>query len=122
MKNKVAEWLCSLPGTTDVEPVTLTIDDETWEGARYTQRDQVRYYLVGLRPKSHKCRSACDCYRLPGDHRDWYVASYLDKELTDKTKQKYHPFGVNWIMMPWDAPGRIDDCVKRYRRIEATVA
>lgn len=126
MKDKVAEWLRSLDGTnlepiTDVEPIILTIDGETWEGARYRQRGEVRFYLVGKRPAAISSRRRC-CYQMGGDARDWYVACYLEKEdhLTEEQKGKYHPFGLNWIMMPWTAPGKIDTFeLKKYRRIPA---
>ncbi|MHC4297973.1 MAG: hypothetical protein ACYS7Y_11770 [Planctomycetota bacterium] len=121
LNEHVAEWLNSLPGIEDASPITLTIRGKTWEGAVYTQRDIRRYCLVGARPKCHS-RSSRVCFRLHGDDRDWYVASYL-KDYDDLTEAQkvHHPFGQTWFMMPWNSPGKIDDGMRKYTRVEATV-
>jgi len=120
MKEQIAEWLRSLEGTTDVEPVILTIGMQTWFGAVYTQRGKQHYYLVGFRPHQ---RGPKTCYRFAGDDRDWYVACYMNNynDLPPVPKS-YHPFGNNWMMMAWDAPGSIDNGEKPYRRMKVTVA
>ena len=107
LKNKVAEWLESLEDVTEVEPVTLTIGTQTWEGAVYTLRGQRSYYLAGDLPKSYAGQRTC--YRLPGDDRDWYVACYMEADrLTPEFKQ-HHSFGANWMMRCWTVSGKIDD-------------
>lgn len=122
MKNKVAEWLRSLPGTSDVEPVTITIGTQTWEGARYTQYGRDHFYLVGDLPKSF-LKGPKTCYRLPDDAHDWYVATYMAKfDALEEHFKEFHPFGNSWMMMPWDCGGFIDEHEKTYRRMDATIA
>ena len=32
---------------------------------------------------------------------DWYVACYGDEKALKKEYSAFHPFGTNWIIMPW---------------------
>jgi hypothetical protein len=126
MKEQVAEWLRSLDTISEVEPVTLTIGKESWEGAVYTQRGRRRYYLVGELPK-HYGRSPKSCYRFPETSDDWYVACFLDNYAhIEEVKKHHHPFGNNWIMMRWDVGDLEIDHHRpksgKYRRREVTVA
>jgi len=120
MKNKVATWLRSLPGVTNVEPATVTIGKQTWDGARYTQYDRRHFYLVGDLPKSF-LRGPNTSYQLPEDARDWYVACYMAEfdDLEDRFKV-FHPFGNHWIMMP--AFAIHDGHDQTYRRMKATIS
>jgi len=118
MKDQVAAWLESLDTITDVEPASLTIGAETWEGAVYTQNGTRRYYMVGPLPASftHDRRV---CYLFDGDDRVWYIAGFMDDFTRLKDFQKEcHPFGVHWILKAWEAPERIDAGRKPYRRLE----
>jgi hypothetical protein len=123
MKEQVAEWLRSLQSITVVEPITLTIGKQTWEGAVYTQGGQRRYYLVGELPKTWRKV----CFRFGDSQLDWFVSGYLqDPGLITRHKQ-YHPFGNNWMLKAWDIPDRPESTIDDhepipYKRIKATVA
>ena len=118
MKEQIVKWLRSLPGVSNVKPVTLAIGKQTWKGAVYTTQDRDRrYYLVGDRPRPERKT----CYRFASDHRDWYVESYLDNyDDLHEAQKEYHPFGNHWLLSVWDVPGRpfnrIDDGLPEYHR------
>lgn len=117
----VVDWLHTCEGVTEVNAVTLAIGNETWEGARYKQRGEYHYYLLGKLPKWYG-KGRKTCCRFGEDGRDWYVAGYMQKadELAEHQK-KYHPFGNHWMLMAWNAPGKIDDHENMYRRLPVDV-
>jgi len=53
MKNEVKAWLESFDYE-GVEPVTVTIGKQSWDGARYIQEGQPRIYLLGKLPEGWK--------------------------------------------------------------------
>ena len=113
MKEQVAEWLRTLPGTSDASPVTLTIGNQSWEGAIYKQRGKWGYYLVGDHP-----RHTNTCYRFTENGHDWYVSSYLvDPVHLSEERKTFHPFGKNWMMQAWACKSEIDAHTE-YRRME----
>lgn len=112
IKEQVAEWLRTLPGTSDVSPITLTIDEQTWEGAAYTQGGKKGLYLIGDRP-----RHTNTCFRFTGDGTDWYMSAYLANPVyLSKRRKKFHPFGKNWMMRPWTCKTKIDAHTKYHRQ------
>jgi len=108
------EWLEQC-GCFDVQPVKVKIGSDQWEGARYKRNDRDRIYVVGHRPDKKGKNWA-----YPFEGLDWYVAGYLD-EATDKEKMEmYHPFGINFILMPWTASDPID-VYETYQRTNLSV-
>lgn len=116
MKNQVAEWLHTIPGTSDVSPFTLTIGDQSWEGASYKQGGKQGYYLVGDRP-----RHTNTCYQFTEMGPDWYVSAYLvDNVNLSKERKKFHPFGKNWMLGEWTCKTEIDAHTKYKRMLVST--
>ena len=97
MKNEVKEWLESFDYE-GVEPVTVTIGKQTWEGARYAQDGQPRIYLVGKLPKGYKNSQDKVVYYNVGD-QDYYVICYMQEydDMEDHFKA-YPPFGDNFVI------------------------
>ena len=106
MKERVKAWLESV-GAKAVQAVSITIGDETWEGARYCQEGSERFYLVGMLPKGWEDTQSSKVY-FTLDCKEYCVAAYLqDFDDLAEGPRKYHPFGNNWIMYLWehdDAP------------------
>lgn len=104
------EWLLSCR-CFDIQPVTVKIGEETWQGARYKQCDFERVYLIGKLPKCHLSRTGAPksdakvCFPFEG--KDWYCVGYF--QYINPQSAKYHPFGVNWMLAPWNIPGKIDE-------------
>lgn len=114
--SSVALWLTDLGH--EAQAVRLTIGNQTWEGAVYTnlKLDQdPRYYLVGKLPKSYGRDKAC--YTLEGDEADWYVICYMQdaKHLAERFRQ-YHPFGNSFSLGRWTSDGKIDEYESGTRR------
>ena len=118
----LASWLGHTSGVTDVTPIEVTIGRETWPACRYTRNGKTRYYLVGQRPKGHQ-RCPRVCYTLDGC--EWYVGAYLHThaDRSSIARKIQHPFGPNWMLMPWGPEGRIDDYEDvPYRRVKVTLS
>jgi len=141
MATNLIKWLESC-GCHDVRPCRVTIGSETWEGAYYKRTlqygncDAVRWglkkpedtytresiYCVGNLPKGYKPkRSNKVCY--PSVGFDWYIACYLNAPVDDERMAQYHPFGLSFILMPWDIDTvKIDSYEpKPYKRIPLQV-
>lgn len=134
----MADWLRALKNINDVQPVLVTLDGGTYQGARYIVSHQytssmravvngkhaagdtyqsTRFELVGLRPLRVNRRTKF-CFVFEG--ADWYISHYYDR--TDKTD--YHPFGRQFGLSCWDASDgvTIDTYERRpYERAEMTV-
>ena len=97
MKNKIKAWLESIKAKA-AEAVSVTIGDETWEGARYCQSGNERFYLVGMLPKDWEDKGSSKVY-FTFDGKEYHVAAYLQDfvNLAERYRE-YHPFGNNWIM------------------------
>ena len=104
----LCEYLTSLD-CVDVAPIRLKIGKTTYEGARYRQNDETRerIYLLGELPRE-KIRREATCFRFENDSRDWYVACYMPKENFKPENARFHPFGINFMLMPWDISEPID--------------
>ena len=119
-QSKLVQWLKACDGVTHVSDVTMTIGKATWRGARYTQRGEERYYLIGYLPAGYRR----ECFRRNLDDRDWYVAGYMQNMVDlQAPHHAHHPFGRHWIMMCWDHErlgGRIDRHDTKYLRKKVT--
>ena len=139
----LTKWLLDC-GCTDIKPVTVHIGEEAWHGARYKKthtytaemdcvrdgRHKVgntyteRIYCIGKLPikllRSGKPKpDAKVCF--PFEEKDWYVAGYI-QDIKPQFEQ-FHPFGVNFILAPWDIPGeKIDHYEEKpYTRVSMDV-
>jgi hypothetical protein len=99
MKNRVKAWLDGFDSTQYAEAVTVTIGDETWEGARYRQHGIEKFYLVGPLPEDWGItESGRTYYTLDG--REYCICAYLqDFDSISIALRDYHPFGNNWVML-----------------------
>ena len=107
MKNKIKAWLESIKGITAIEAISVTIGGASWEGARCHQYGQEKFYLVGLLPKGWK-NTPDDKIYITLDGQEYHITAYM-QEFDELEEQylKFHPFGNNWTMSPWehdDAP------------------
>jgi hypothetical protein len=134
----VTGWLKSLDGIQDVQAVKVTINNVTYEGARYTQVGEytesmdavrrgdkkagekyynTRLYLLGEVPRKIKGRSRF-CFRFPYNNNEWYIGGYYDK----KEVTNYHPFGAYFAIHEWTHNEKIDQHEpKQYLRVPMTV-
>ena len=87
---KLTDWQ---PG----HPITLVIGAEVWEGVLYRRHGRLRIYVVGELPKSWY---HCDKHTFNIDGQFFNVIGYMTyvNELDEVVREKYHPFGNNWIM------------------------
>ena len=111
----VAKWLEKC-GCENIQPVRVTIRGTTYNGARYADPKQPHvkdaFYLIGEQPKRRVKRPNKTCFQFNG--ADWYVAGYWDGHGADSVVfdasgnlvdyDQYHPFGRNFILMPWSVP------------------
>jgi hypothetical protein len=134
MRTDVVEWLRGMSEMIDVRACRVEIGDESWEGAEYVQRltpppgsrsteayDNRAIYLVGRLPKGYTGNKS-RCYNVDGV--DWYVSGYWSGS-DDDAFDKYHPFGRNFMLRPWDTSDgqKIDHYEMRpYRRIPMTIS
>lgn len=117
-------WLTNTCNAFNVEAVEVIIGQQTWFGARYSQQMEYQQgmdavvrgdkqagdkynieaiYCVGVLPESYKAHANNRvCY--PYDGTDWYVAGYLPAPTDNERMKQYHPFGVNFLLCPWNVP------------------
>jgi len=126
----VKEWLEGLQVSdpcTNVESVAVTIHVSskktlTFEGARYTQRGQERFYLLGDCIKNELRRRNKSCFTF--DNGEWYVATYSIKDNITPANAEFHPFGPTFLLMKWEVPDgtKIDEYEEYpYDRLAMTV-
>jgi len=128
----VQKWLANECKCHTITKVKVTIGKRTYYGCRYIDPKHVdpapRIYLIGFRPK-HRRKT---CYMING--KDWYVAGYYDQTNLSADGwlfwpwrfgdfgRKYHPFGSNFILMPWTCDDPIDMGSRTtYDRVEVEV-
>lgn len=114
----------------DVQPVNVSIEGVVLTGAIYfsPHHQKTFVYVIGDHPLIYK-KSGKEyakrgvCFRIPNDERDWYIASYFHPGLhktyfktEPKADPKYQPFGNNFLLSPWDIPGKPDDKIDTYER------
>lgn len=124
--HEVATYLSSLPRITDVSPCIVTIGNEAFGGAAYTQHNTAppsspktgetyttrMIYTLGTAPK----QKGKTCYPFNG--LDWYVACHWGGGVNEE----YHPFGANFLLSPWTADEPIDKFMKKpYNRVPMNV-
>jgi hypothetical protein len=123
---------------TEAQPVTVTVDGQTFPAARYTTRHeytsgmdavtrghkkagevyyQEAVYVAGPLPKL-KAEGRNVAFTVPGEDNEWYVASHNGPV----SKTEHNPFGRFYILMPWNLPNKIDSYETRpYRRVELRI-
>lgn len=131
----------------NVRDVTVEIAGQRWCGCEYGKRfkytpdmDAVTrglkkageeyshqsIYCVGelplvYKPKRKKWPLDRVCFPR-NDGLDWYIAAYMTRDRITPAFEEFHPFGVNFMLCPWDIPGsKIDDGEKTYTRYPLTV-
>jgi hypothetical protein len=139
------DYLRTLDGVYDVHPVKVTIDLVDYEACRYRRvghapagsrawlearavgtddlYTEEAIYVVGPLPACY-LRSKRIAFTLSGDHREWYLASYMLAASITEQNAQYHPFGTMFMLMPWEVPdgGQIDRWAHHpYRRIPLAV-
>ena len=148
MHAKLCNWLAEL-NCHDVKPVNVRIGDETWVGCYYKRtleytagmdavtRGQKKagdtyteetIYCIGKLPKAklnaqgRPKLNANVCF--PYEGHDWYVSGYMPKTNLKAQNQKFHPFGINFMLRPWNIPDETIDKYepKPYTRIEMRVS
>jgi hypothetical protein len=147
MHAKLCNWLTECK-CHDVKPVNVRIGDEIWVGCYYkrtleytasmdavTRGDkkagdtytEESIYCLGKLPKAKLKRnkpnpSAAVCF--PYNGHDWYIAAYMPKENLHEGNASFHPFGISFILRPWDIPNsKIDDYERKpYTRQEMRVS
>ena len=117
-------------GMQNIQPVTVKINGKTYQAAKYTNKTGhgEDIYCVGFLPPVY-LRSSHVCFTIPGDKRDWYIASYFPisknrcQPLPQDIDPEYHPFGPNFMLTPWTVKdSQIDSYEKApYKRIEISV-
>jgi hypothetical protein len=128
-RHKIAEWLASLPGNTNVIPVTAEINlSRRYNGASFTRDGEKMFYFSGKCPIQEEgfCfvvdyfdPEAADAYN-PDDY-EWYIGGVVQCEPCDE-----YPFGSHWVLIRWEIPGdddsQIDDFSGyEYKRLEVLV-
>jgi len=138
------EWLVNECNCHDVRPVRVTIGEQSWEGCYYKQTLEYQIgmdavsrgdkkagdkyteeaiYVIGKLPKvKYNKRGKVDldakvCFPLNGV--DWYVSGYMLEENFKPENRQFHPFGVSFILRPWNIPNEAIDKYeqKKYLRI-----
>lgn len=120
MTKTVKEWLEGLDCSdlcTNVELVTVTIRVSAktvlkFNGARYTQREAERIYLLGECPKEKFRRPNKTCFQYNG--AEWYIAAYAPKENITPANKEFHPFGPTFLLMQWNIEGSKIDSYEKY--------
>lgn len=127
----------------DIREVKIIIGSESWRACQYKQ---ILPYTATMDAVTHGTKKAGDTYtveaiycigELPKDFKplknnhvcfpyqgkDWYVAGYLPAPVEESIMKQSHPFGVNFILRPWDIPGsKIDEYeAKPYTRTPMTI-
>lgn len=130
--SKLTEWLSSFPQVSSAGELRVTIRGTTYEAARYVETldhngkpyTQEKIYCLGALPACYR-RSRRVAFNFPNDSRDWYIAAYLPRENLRAANAKFHPFGINFLLMPWGVPdgSKIDSHEARpYRRFPVKAA
>lgn len=137
---ELVNWLDKC-GCTDLQPVKVLIGNQTWIGCRYTRvlhytasmmavthgdkkaddtYTENRIYVIGKLPKGYFGRPK-QCY--PFEENEWYVSGYMPLKNMTPEVQHFHPFGINFILAPWDIKdSKVDDGeIKPYKRIPMQV-
>lgn len=116
MKYKIAEWLHSLDGVTNVEPIQLCVNGKLFEGAGYLRGDKYYYYIVGDLPDTRDVGREI-CFRIRGECDWWVCDHWSDITRLEPHMQVHHPFGPNWTMTPWLGSVSIEDFMEeKYER------
>ncbi len=140
---QISNWISGL-GHKNAIPCRITINEQTWEACRYNSvgtykadMDAVRWgkhkageeyqiellYCVGTLPKCYR-KNGKDvfpksCFTVTNDAREWYISGYIEK--IEPQFAEFHPFGVNFMLTPWDVDGKVDDGEKPYKRVQMTI-
>jgi hypothetical protein len=131
MAKTLAEWLIQDCNCFDVQPVRVTIGNETREGCRYKQTFEYQpgmdavsrghkkagdtyteesIYLIGELPSCYikNLTRSGDIHQrqicFPFEDVDWYIAGYMLKKHLTPSNQEFHPFGVHFMLRPWCVP------------------
>lgn len=137
IKTAVA-WLIGCKGTRSVTPVKVTIGKHTMDGVSYTQdipgnptarnkdgHTRRAILVLGDLPKDlyKRRRDGMTAVCFPHEGEDWYVAGgWCDRLLADfgqSTRRApahikaQHPTGPYFLLMPWEAPGAIDQYAEK---------
>lgn len=107
--SKLTEWLAAFDHTSDVSEISVTIKGTTYVGARYTQNDSVRLYLLGALPACYR-RSTRTAFVIDGE--DWYIACYMEGGKIAADNAQYHPHGEHFMLCKWSVPS--GDAIDRY--------
>jgi hypothetical protein len=119
--SKLVGWLRST-GAKQVSGCVVKIGKHTFAAARYLdkQHKEAHIYAIGMLPKTME-RKTC----FPFDNQEWFRAGYIKPEGIKPEFAEYHPFGANFILMPWQVPSgeAIDKYEQKpYRRVPMTVS
>lgn len=140
--NELVDWLVNKCNAFDVRAVIVTIGNEAWQAAFYRQTFEYQLgmdavtrgqkkagdtyteegiYCVGRLPESYTANKRQGvCY--PYGNEDWFIAGYSSPECLNPPYREFHPFGLNFILRPWNVPNtKIDDYRKPYLRIPMTI-
>jgi hypothetical protein len=108
MKDRVKAWMDKVRTAHDVEAITVTLGNESWEGVSYREFGRTCFYLVGELPSGWTPSREGQVYYTRGADT-FVITSYLSNFATLKKRYlKYHPFGNSFTMarnMPnWKSP------------------
>jgi hypothetical protein len=143
---QIADYLRSIPKAriTSTKPCTLTIGKTVYPACRYTEtlntpigceayrRGEREYtremiYVTGMLPSANLRGNVA--FTIAGESDEWYVATYFGnvsaRKQETKEPTKFHPFGNNFLLAPWNVPdGQAIDHYARvpYRRVTVTIA
>lgn len=140
MPKTLTEWLERDCGAWGVRVCKVTIGNQSWDAAFYRQTFKYqegmmavsqglkkvgeeytieRFYCLGKLPSCYRPEGIC----FPFENYDWYVAAYADEKCLQAPFNRFHPFGISFILAPWDIPNETIDkhANKPYRRIPMTV-
>jgi hypothetical protein len=131
----------------NIRNVQVAIHGQDWKGCEY---DQIHKYTSDMDAVTRGYKRAGDEYgsrhiyclgELPlvykpkrrkwplnricfprDDGLDWYIAAYMPLDRITPEFSEFHPFGVNFMLCPWNIPNsKIDDGDKPYTRYPMTV-
>lgn len=150
--DQLAVWIdeCSSDSARyfNIRTVHVVIGQETWPGVWYEEELQYQpgmdcvtrgqkkagdkyyeecIYCVGdlpkpyRGPKRNKYPKGNVCFPFQG--REWYVSGYMPKDNLKPENLQYHPFGVTFMLRPWNIPNsKLDDDERKpYNRIPMKV-
>lgn len=85
-------WNC-----TNIQPVMVRIGRAIYSGARYSQNDERRVYVLGELPASHRLGK----FVYAANEGEYYLTGYITESGIKPEFNAAHPFGANFLLSGW---------------------